>query len=173
MKNKIFLNQSDLLKAKFQTKRKIKIQIFRGKIFKIDLHNFYVRFDNKIGICSTKNITDFKNRIPNLLKLNNEYDFLLGDFIYERKEITEHLVVDCYWKLNYKIIHPEEIFRKNKPIPTASHFRNLKVFFDSIMAEPFLVSNSFEIIVFKNEWKKITKNKNFCYPFQKNKQIVN
>lgn len=84
------------LSSSFKLQNKFKTLIVRGKIFKIDALNLYVRFDGKMGVCPLKNLSDFKNRTGYLARLNCEYQFLVVDFICEPLEITRHLVADCY-----------------------------------------------------------------------------
>ncbi|MDQ0513677.1 hypothetical protein J2Z62_000115 [Mycoplasmoides fastidiosum] len=100
-------------------------KIVSGRIFKITDKAVYVCFEDKIGICPLHHVTDFPNRVPDLMKLNVIQNFLILTNIKERIQVTKLMHVDSYWLLSYKRIHPEELRQKKRPIPTASHYRHL------------------------------------------------
>lgn len=110
-----------IYKKKFEQKIKNisnrKFEIASGKI--INFFEDHIEVDiNKdlIGKCYMKDVTDFKTTPQKFFVKNQRYHFQI-------KGLEEG-----WYILSYKSIHPEEVKKKTKPIPTKSHSRNLFVF---------------------------------------------
>ena len=109
--NKVFNKQSH------DNKKKQSIRIMIGRVIEIRKDCVVVRLkNNQNGICQRQEISDHKiESIERILKF---------DYVYKFK-ITGYDGVNNQYTLSYKAIHPKQIKNKSKPVPTASHNRNL------------------------------------------------
>lgn len=171
-------------KTKLEQKRRV--WIITGRVIKIDQRYVYVHFDEGLGVCPWKNVSDFHRRWTELIKEQEVHSFLVVNRFNSIVHFPDQDNQKPVWLLSYKSIHPEEIYNKNKPIPTSSHFLNLakefkkkpvpiaesqpfRAYFEiAYLVKQYLKSEQEKIMLQfkKKSLQKITKNRN------NNKKIV-
>lgn len=86
----------------------------------------YISDKNKIGYCKLSNTSDFsKNNFKNYFKIGDEVVFIMN-----KKQPSNNKI-----SLNYKLVHPEEMKSKPKPIGTISYHKNLSVYVKRLVAK--------------------------------------
>ena len=106
---------------KMKSKGSRKVKIVSGIVTNIYAKSIEVHIieNNKVGKCSIKDITDFSvMNLYSIFKIGFTYQFI----------VKTHIKEFDYYSLSYKSLHPEEMKRKIRPVPTASHYRNLSWF---------------------------------------------
>lgn len=117
-----------LFDYKKKTKNARKLWIVQGVVTNIHAKSVEVRIleNNGTGKCSLKDITDYSiMNLGNIFRLGYVYQFIVTNYNKDTK----------IYSLNYKSLHPEEILKKIRPVPTASHFRNLSEFLNELINE--------------------------------------
>ncbi|WP_391591681.1 hypothetical protein MCAV_06440 [[Mycoplasma] cavipharyngis] len=139
--------------------------IVSGQVFKIEPNGCcYVYFDGKIGRCCKSQISEFEQN-ADILKLNGRYSFMVLNGVKSSVQISKTVKVNFYWNLSYKQIHPEEIAKKFKPIPTMRHFQSLNQALNHWLSKKCLIKTkkTIEPIDFETIWsKKYNRTKKFC-----------
>lgn len=82
--------------------------------------------ESKIGYCKLSNTSDFsKNNFKNYFKVGDELVFIVN-----KKQSSNNKI-----SLNYKLVHPEEMKSKPKPIGTISYHKNLNVYIKKLVTK--------------------------------------
>lgn len=96
--------------------------------------------ENKIGYCKLSSTSDFsKNNFRNYFNVGDELVFIVN-----KKQPSANKI-----SLNYKLVHPEEMKSKPKPIGTISYHKNLNIYVKNLMTK----------YKFGNENAKVSKAK--------------
>ena len=106
---------------KMKSKGSRKIKIVSGVVTSVNAKSIDVHILNnhQVGKCSIKDISDYPiMNLNQIFKIGFTYKFI----------VKSHNPEFDFYVLNYKSLHPEEMKRKVRPVPTASHYRNLSVF---------------------------------------------
>ncbi|GAA5414341.1 hypothetical protein [Ureaplasma ceti] len=123
--------RAEFFRSAFIDKKKAKkirkIWIVEAKVIKINSKSVdvIVKDNGYFGKCNIKDISDFSvMNLGNIFKINFTYKFIVKAFNRETK----------IYSLNYKSLHPEQMKHKLRPVPTASHYRNLSFFLEEQIA---------------------------------------
>lgn len=97
-------------------------KIVTAKIIKIFPTYVLAKFDDKIGICHIKDISDYHVKsIKDFFTIDKEYHFLLKNSD------------DQKYHLSYKAINPKLLKNHRQIIPTYFGFNNLKKMVDELL----------------------------------------
>lgn len=146
-----FLKKQNLIKGSLGgIKVNRKVWIVQGQVVKMDRQYVYVAFDQHLGICPWKNISDYHKRWVNLIHEQGIYSFLVIKLVQNNLPLFPN-DNRLLWLLSYKSVHPEEIANKNKPVPTSSHFLTLNKIFKTQKTNPY------NPLPFQNYWNIANK----------------
>lgn len=112
---------------KKKSKKFKKIWIVEAKVTKINSKSIdvIIKENGSVGKCHLKDISDFSiMNLANIFKIGFYYKFIVKSFNKDTQ----------IYVLNYKSLHPEQMKHKLRPVPTASHYRNLYVFLEEKIA---------------------------------------